>query len=58
MSEKEFLRKKEMQDRAFLQWVTKKNEEEKVPLLNQYHYVRYEVHYLRPRGQPYNSRKS
>lgn len=33
MSEKEFLRKKEMQDRAFLQWVARKNEEEKVPRL-------------------------
>ena len=57
MSEKEFLRKKEMQDRAFLQWVTKKNEEEKVPLLPVYSPC-YHIHYLRLRGQPYKSRKS
>ena len=36
MSERELLRKKEMQDRAFIQWVTKKNEEEKVLFLPVY----------------------
>ena len=39
MSEKELLRKKEMQDRAFLQWVVRKNEEEKV-----YHFYTRPVH--------------
>lgn len=56
MSEKEFLRKKEMQDRAFLQWVTKKNEEEKVPLPPVYSPCYYT--HTRLRGQPYNSKKS
>lgn len=47
MSEKEFLRKKEMQDRVFLQWVTRKNEEEKVPLLPVYS----PCHYMSPQAR-------